>query len=138
VAVTSGVTGIATGMTATKLAMTVMIGAAFETALGTEISCGNDRAVATTCSKGAAELNRCSLGKISSSKSEKALRHSSQGELAMSFGIYLVGYIIVIAGLSYGANLLHVPMQWIGVGVVCLVGIGIVHGVTATRQKDQQ
>jgi hypothetical protein len=61
-----------------------------------------------------------------------------QGELAMSFGIYLVGYIIVIAGLSYGANLLHVPMQWIGVGVVCLVGIGIVHGVTATRQKDQQ
>ena len=56
----------------------------------------------------------------------------------MSFGIYLVGYIIVIAGLSYGANLLHVPLQWIGVGVVCLAGIGIVHGVTATRQKDQQ
>ena len=56
----------------------------------------------------------------------------------MSFGIYLVGYIILIAGLSIGANLLHVPMQWIGVGVLCLVGIAIVHGVTATRQKDPQ
>ena len=56
----------------------------------------------------------------------------------MSFGIYLVGYIILIAGLSIGAYLLLVPMQWIGVGVLCLVGVGILHGVTATRQKDPQ
>ena len=54
----------------------------------------------------------------------------------MSFGIYLVGYIILIVGLSLGANLLHVPMQWIVVGVVCLLGIAILHGVTMTRQKD--
>lgn len=54
----------------------------------------------------------------------------------MSFGIYLVGYIILIVGLSLGANLLHVPTQWIVVGIVCLVGIGILHGVTVTRQKD--
>ena len=56
----------------------------------------------------------------------------------MSFGIYLVGYIILIAGLALGANLLNVPLQWIGVGVLCLVGVAIVHGVTATRQKDAQ
>jgi len=54
----------------------------------------------------------------------------------MSFGIYLVGYFILIAGLSAGANLLHVPAQWIAVGAVCLVGIAILHGVTTTRQKD--
>ena len=54
----------------------------------------------------------------------------------MSFGIYLVGYFILIAGLSLGANLLHVPAQWIVVGDICLVGIAILHGVTATRQKD--
>ena len=54
----------------------------------------------------------------------------------MSFGIYLFGYIILIAGLTFGANLLHVPLQWIGVGVTCLVGIAILHGVTVTRQKD--
>jgi len=56
----------------------------------------------------------------------------------VSFGIYLVGYIILIAGLAIGANLLHVPMQWIGVGSLCLTGVAILHGVTATRQKDPQ
>jgi hypothetical protein len=54
----------------------------------------------------------------------------------MSFGIYIVGYIILITGLAIGANLLHVPLEWIGVGVLCMVGIGIVHGVSVTRQKD--
>jgi hypothetical protein len=54
----------------------------------------------------------------------------------MSFGIYLVGYIILIVGLALGANLLHVPMNWIIVGVICLVGIAILHGVAVTRQKD--
>jgi len=54
----------------------------------------------------------------------------------MSFGIYIVGYLILIIGLAVGANLLHVPPKWIAVGVICLVGIAIIHGVTATRQKD--
>jgi hypothetical protein len=54
----------------------------------------------------------------------------------MSFGIYVVGYLIVIAGLTYGARLAHVPTQWIVVGAVVLAGIGIVSGVKATRQKD--
>jgi uncharacterized membrane protein YiaA len=54
----------------------------------------------------------------------------------MSFGIYIVGYIILIIGLAIGAHLLHVPQKWIGVGVLCLIGIAIIHGVTATREKD--
>jgi uncharacterized membrane protein YiaA len=54
----------------------------------------------------------------------------------MSFWIYLVGYLILIVGLAIGANLLQVPMRWIGVGVLCLIGVAIIHGVTATRQKD--
>ena len=54
----------------------------------------------------------------------------------MSFGIYIVGYIILIVGLGMGANMLHVPQKWIGVGIVCLIGLAIIHGVTATRQKD--
>jgi hypothetical protein len=56
----------------------------------------------------------------------------------MSFGIYLVGYIILIAGLAIGANILNVPLQWIGVGILCMVGVAIVHGVSATRQRDPQ
>ena len=54
----------------------------------------------------------------------------------MSFGIYIVGYIILIVGLAMGAHLLHVPQKWIVVGVICLIGLAIVHGVTDTRQKD--
>ena len=54
----------------------------------------------------------------------------------MSFGIYIVGYIILIVGLAMGAHLLLIPQRWIVVGVICLVGIALVHGVTATRQKD--
>lgn len=54
----------------------------------------------------------------------------------MSFGIYLVGYIILIIGLALGAHLLHVPERWIGVGVIVLVGLGIVTGVARTRQRD--
>jgi uncharacterized protein (DUF983 family) len=59
-----------------------------------------------------------------------------EGEGAMSFGIYVVGFIVMIVGLALGANLLHVPPRWIGVGVVVLVGLGILSGVAKTRQKD--
>jgi uncharacterized membrane protein YiaA len=54
----------------------------------------------------------------------------------MSFGIFIVGYIILTVGLAIGAHLLHVPQKWIGVGVLCLIGLAIIHGVTATRHKD--
>jgi hypothetical protein len=54
----------------------------------------------------------------------------------MSFGLYLLGYLIVIGGLVYGAHLAHVPTHWIAVGAVVLAGLGILTGVKATRQKD--
>jgi protein-S-isoprenylcysteine O-methyltransferase Ste14 len=54
----------------------------------------------------------------------------------MSFGIYAAGYAIVIGGLIYAAHLMHVPPQWIAVGAIILVGMGILSAVKATRQKD--
>jgi hypothetical protein len=54
----------------------------------------------------------------------------------MSFGIYLVGYLIFIGGLAYGASLMHVPAHWIAVLVIVLSGLGIVTAVKNTRQKD--
>jgi hypothetical protein len=54
----------------------------------------------------------------------------------MSFGIYMVGYVILIVGLAIGANILKVSPQWIGVGILCLAGIAVIHGVAATRHKD--
>ena len=54
----------------------------------------------------------------------------------MSFGLYIVGFLIVIGGLVYGAVLMHVPQHWIAVGAVVLLGFAVLTGVKATRQKD--
>jgi hypothetical protein len=59
-----------------------------------------------------------------------------RGGVTMSFGLYAAGFGVVIVGLVYGAYLMHVPSQWIAVGAVILVGVGILTGVKATRQKD--
>jgi hypothetical protein len=56
--------------------------------------------------------------------------------VAMSFGLYMIGFIILIIGLSLGAYLIHVPPRWIGVGVICMIGLGILLGVTSTRRPD--
>jgi hypothetical protein len=54
----------------------------------------------------------------------------------MSFGLYAAGFAIVIAGLAYGAHLVHMPPHWILVGAVVMIGIGLLSAVKATRQKD--
>jgi len=54
----------------------------------------------------------------------------------MSYGLYVAGFVIVIGGLIYGAVLMHVPTQWIVAGSVVLLGLAILTGVKATRQKD--
>jgi hypothetical protein len=54
----------------------------------------------------------------------------------MTFGLYVVGFLIFIGGLIYGAVLMHVPQRWIVVGAVVLLGLGIFTGAKATRQKD--
>lgn len=55
----------------------------------------------------------------------------------MSFGLYLVGFLVLIGGLIYGATIMHISTQWIVVGSIVLLGLGILTGVKATRQKDQ-
>ena len=54
----------------------------------------------------------------------------------MSFGLYAIGFAILIGGLIYGASLVHMPGHWIVVGTIVLVGVGILSGVKATRQRD--
>ncbi len=54
----------------------------------------------------------------------------------MSFGLYLAGFVILICGLIYGATIMHIATHWIVVGAVVLLGLAILSGVKATRQKD--
>ncbi len=54
----------------------------------------------------------------------------------MSFGIYLAGFLLLMAGLIYGATILHVPMQWIVVLSMVLAGLGVLSAVKATKGRD--
>lgn len=53
-----------------------------------------------------------------------------------SLSIYVIGFIILIAGLAYGASLAGLATQWIVVGVLVLIGLAVASGVTRTRQRD--
>jgi urea transporter len=52
-----------------------------------------------------------------------------------SFGLYLIGFIILIIGLALGAHLAGMPTLWIAVGVICLLGIGILSAVKKTQTR---
>ncbi len=53
-----------------------------------------------------------------------------------SFSIYLIGFIVLIIGLAVAAVLLGLPTQWIVVGAIVLIGIGILTGTSRTKTKD--
>jgi hypothetical protein len=53
-----------------------------------------------------------------------------------SFATYLIGFLILIAGLAFGAYLLNVPTAWIAVGVIVLIGIGVLSATSRTRPRD--
>ncbi len=50
-----------------------------------------------------------------------------------AFGLYVIGFAILLGGLGYGAYLLHVPQTWIIVGALIIVGIGVM----SCRYPDQ-
>ncbi len=63
--------------------------------------------------------------------------HRVLSGFAMSaFTLYAFGFIVLLAGLAYGAFLLHVPHTWIGVGVLVLIGFGVMSAVAHTKHRD--
>jgi hypothetical protein len=50
--------------------------------------------------------------------------------------IYLIGTLLVVAGLAYGASRLGVSQVWIVAGALVIVGLGMMAGIVKTRQKD--
>lgn len=57
--------------------------------------------------------------------------------MSSSFGLYLIGFIILIIGLALGAHLAGAPTTWIAVGVICLLGIGILSAVKKTQTASR-
>jgi hypothetical protein len=53
-----------------------------------------------------------------------------------NFVVYLIGTILVVAGLAYGASRLGVSQVWIIAGALVIIGIGVMGGIVKTRQKE--
>lgn len=54
----------------------------------------------------------------------------------MSFSLYLVGFVLLIAGIAWGLATAGVPPLYIAIGCLILAGIGVITGVSRTRTKD--
>ena len=54
----------------------------------------------------------------------------------MSFAIYLIGFVIFIAGVAWALVTAGVSTTYIAIACVILLGIGIMMGVSKTRSKD--
>jgi hypothetical protein len=50
--------------------------------------------------------------------------------------VYLIGTLLVVAGLAYGADRMGVNHVWIVAGALVIVGLGLMAGIVKTRQKD--
>jgi LPXTG-motif cell wall-anchored protein len=53
-----------------------------------------------------------------------------------SFGLYLVGFIILSIGVLFAASILGVGNQWLAVIGLVLLGLGVITGVSRTRRRD--
>lgn len=54
----------------------------------------------------------------------------------MSFGLYVLGTIILVGGVLYVCHLAHMPAHWTAAIGIVLLGAGIMGAVSSTRQKD--
>ena len=55
----------------------------------------------------------------------------------MSFGLYLIGFVLVIGGVAWALVLAHVPTTYILITCLILLGVAILSAVTHTRSKDR-
>ena len=53
-----------------------------------------------------------------------------------NFVVYVIGTLLVVAGLAYGASRIGVSQVWIIAGALVIIGIGFMVGIVKTRQKE--
>lgn len=54
----------------------------------------------------------------------------------MSFGLFLLGAVIVIGGVAWALIVAGVAKLYVTIACVIMVGLAIVAGVSRTRTKD--
>jgi hypothetical protein len=54
----------------------------------------------------------------------------------MSFALFLVGLVLLVAGMAWGLSTMGLAPVYIGVACLIVLGIGIMMAVSRTRAKD--
>lgn len=53
-----------------------------------------------------------------------------------NFFVYMVGVVLIVAALAYGASLLGLSSTWIAIIATAAVGFGLMGAIVKTRQKE--
>lgn len=54
----------------------------------------------------------------------------------MSTAVYVIGFIVLIAGLAWAATVLGVPSIWITIGIIVVSGIAILSIASNLRDTE--
>ncbi|GAA0769668.1 hypothetical protein LRH25_02460 [Ideonella azotifigens] len=54
----------------------------------------------------------------------------------MSFAIFLIGLVLLVAGVAWGMVAVGIAPLYIGITCLIVLGIGIMSAVSRTRTKD--
>jgi uncharacterized membrane protein len=63
--------------------------------------------------------------------------HNSERGNRMTLIIYLVGWLILIGGVSWALVAMHVSQHTIAIVAVIMLGIAIITGATRARNRDR-
>lgn len=77
--------------------------------------------------------DRTSLGEITAERGVAA--ELWRGD-TMRFVVYMIGFLILIGGLSWAAITAGAPQLYVLIGAVILLGLGIVTGVSRTTYRS--
>jgi hypothetical protein len=53
-----------------------------------------------------------------------------------NFFVYMIGVILVVGAIAYGASLLGLASTWIAVLAIAALGVGLMGAIVKTRQKE--
>jgi len=53
-----------------------------------------------------------------------------------NFFVYMIGVMLVVGAVAYGASLLGLSSTWITVIAVAALGLGLMGAIVKTRQKE--
>jgi hypothetical protein len=53
-----------------------------------------------------------------------------------NFFVYMIGVLLVVGALAYGANLMGVSSTWIAVFALAVLGLGVMGAIVKTKQKE--